>query len=232
MTVASKIRKLRMMSEANGASEEEAMSAMRIADNLMRKHGITEEELLRSEFKDSMRTASVDNQVKRQHPAAKWCGVMIGKFCGVRVWNQNGTLKFFGLNQDTLMAEYLFEIISKSMDRTWRDYLKSTDVPKQEKHTQYWSYRRGFADRINVKLKEIMEARDLSSQEAGLIVLKETKIEEALAIMIPNLSLSKSKSKSIAVDPNSYMAGSVSGDRVNLNRPIRSHNKKHTQRIA
>jgi len=238
MNIHEKILHLREMVPENGATEAEAMVALDLAAKLMEKHGITEDELNKAEFERDMSRQSFDKENKHRDPAVKLCGVIIARFCEVEFWfttqvdNRNKVERewanFFGFNGDVEMASFLVKLVSKSMERSWQEYLKAGEYNREiTRHQLYWSFRHGFADRINAKLREIIDARQPKSEATGtdLIALKDQLVKQAQKEMFPSLDLKDSRKSSTSVNPGAYTDGMIEGDKVNLNRPLRDEKK-------
>lgn len=224
-----KILNLRKIISERGATEAEALTAIELADKLMKKYGITEEELQKVNFNKDMKTGTVDKENKSLDPASKYCGVMIAKFCEVKVWktkeDSNQVLKFFGLNGDVEMAEYLFDLVKNAMRAGWRDYLRRNDLPKDvSKHKLYEGFHFGFGKRINEKLAEMISARTVITQSNGkdLLILKNEMVSEAFDNLL-SLKLKEGRSRALSLDGNSVRDGMKAGDGVNLNRPLKSN---------
>jgi len=229
--IRAKIIALRNMIEERGATEAEAMAALIKADKLMAEHGLTEADLEVAEAKRDMRHGEFRYGIKTQHPCAKWCSKTIGQFCGVVTWYYGSAQKSngFGFNADVEMYEFLLKLVHDSMNREWKDYLQNNPLrPGLSRHTEYWSFMLGMAERINEKLKELMEAREVKTDSTGtdLVIKKYAVIEAGMKEMLPGLSLRSSHSRGIRADGSAMAEGRKAGDRVNLNRPITSSSGK------
>lgn len=225
--IRAKILALRNMIEERGATEAEAMAALAKADKLMAEHGLTETDLEVAEAKRDMRCGEFKYGIKTQHPCAKWCSRTIGEFCGVRTWysSQEQTSNGFGFNADVEMYEFLLKLVHDSMNREWKDYLhKNPPRPGVSRHTEYWSFMLGMAERINEKLAELMAAREVQVDSTGtdLVVKKYAVIEAGMKEMLPGLKLRQGRSRETKVEGSAMAAGREAGDRVNLNRPLKT----------
>ena len=232
-----KITALRAKIPENGATEDEAMAALAIAAKLMEKHGITEADLKAVEFGRDMRQGEFTQRQKAVHPSQKYCAMTIGLFCGVKAWTsyvgpRKKHLKMFGLINDVEMAEFLLGLIHDSMNRGWKEFLRDNPKDTRSRHTQYWSFMMGFADRVNEKLEELMRGREAQVDSTGndLVVVKMALVEEGLSSMLPDLKLKKGKSSSTSLNIFAYSQGQTAGNKVNLNRPIQS--KSNVKRIT
>ena len=229
MDIHEKIIQLKKVVPENGATEAEALTALRLANRLMEKHGISEENLLATEFERDMHRRGVDKQNNHQDPALKLCAVTIAKFCGVQFWWSRMSItpkkekvfgNIFGYNGDVEMAEFLMDLVSKSMERSWTDYLKAGEYDRSiSRHRLYWSFRHGFADRINSKLDEMMKMRAVPTG-TDLVVLKDQMVAQGMKELLPDLNLRDGRRSSMGISRDAYADGVVAGNRVNLNRPI------------
>lgn len=225
-----KILALRNMIEERGATEAEAMAALIKADKLMAEYGLTEADLEIAEAKRDMSHGEFCYGIKAQHPCAKWCSKTIGRFCGVITWYDSSLQKSngFGFNADVEMYQFLLRLVHDSMNREWKDFLKvNLARPGISRHTEYWSFMLGMAERINEKLCELIDAREvhISSSGTDLIVKKQAMIEAGMKEMMPELSLHRSYSRGIRADGSAMDQGRAAGERVNLQRPVTSFSK-------
>lgn len=222
-----KIIALRSKISDRGATEAEAMAALAMADKLMAEHGLSEADLDIAEAKRDMRTGEFKYGIKTQHPCAKWCSRTIGQFCGIITWysSSNQTSNSFGFNGDVEMYEFLLKLVHDSMNREWKDFLK-VNPPREgvSRHTEYWSFMLGMAERINEKIFELIEAREVKVDSTGtdLVVKKFAVIEAGLKETLPSLTLRQSRSRGIRADGSAMAQGREAGERVNLNRPLNS----------
>jgi len=225
--IRAKILALRNMIEERGATEAEAMAALAKADKLMAEHGLSEADLEVAEAKRDMRAGEFKYGIKTQHPCAKWCSKTIGEFCGVVTWysKREQASNGFGFNGDVEMYEFLLKLVHDSMNREWKEYLPNNPKrPGLSRHTEYWSFMLGMAERINEKIMALMEEREVVVDSTGtdLVVKKFEVIEAGMKEMLPGLQLRQGRSRGIRADGSAMAEGRKAGDRVNLNRPLKS----------
>lgn len=225
--IKAKILALRNMIQEHGASEAEAMAALAKADKLMQEHGLTEADLEVAKARSDMREGEYSYGIKTIHPCAKFCSVKIAQFCGVMSWYRpsDSTSRAFGFNGDVEMYEFLIKLVHDSMNREWKDYLKNKPPsPGLSRHREYWSFMFGMGQRINEKLQELMDAREVKTDRTGtdLVVKKYAIIEAGMKEMLPELSLRNSQVRGIRADRSVIAEGCKAGDRVNLNRPLKA----------
>jgi hypothetical protein len=235
-----KIAALKAKVPERGATEDEAMAALAIAEKLMEKHGITEADLQSVEFSRDMRAGSFTQKQKTVHPAHKYCAVSIGVFCGVKVWTGQVEVyenkkhaKMFGLKNDVEMAEFLLGLIHDSMDRGWKEFLSLNVKSSQSRHVQYWSFMLGFSERVNDTLKKLIDARTSQVDSTGneLVEVKMALVMQGMESMLPDVHLRKTKTKGQKVNLDAYGQGQLAGDKVNLSRPI-TRQQSNVKRIA
>ena len=228
-----RILRLRQLIPANGATEGEAMAALLKADALMQEHGLTEADLNIAQAKKDMRSGSFTYTIKTQHPCAKWCSKTIGVFCGVVTWFSSSTNSSngFGFSGDTEMYEFLMKMVHDSMNHEWKNYVATHPAQKGvSRHTEYWSFMMGMSNRINEKLRQLIEARKVVADSTGtsLVVKKMEIVRAGMAEMMPDLTFTAPKKSSIRAYENVFQEGRKAGDKINLNRPLNagSNNQK------
>jgi len=223
-----KIAALRAKIPENGATEDEAIAALAIAEKLMEKHGITEADLANVQFKRDMRQGGFEQKQKQEHPSQKYCDTTIARYCGTKAWNGRSqtvkgkkTTELFGFAGDVEMHEFLLGLIHDSMNRGWKEFLKLNVKSDQSRHTQYWSFMIGFAERINDKLDELINARVAQvGTGTDLVTAKMALVEQGLEAMLPALQTREGRSSKTRVNHDAYGQGQAAGDKVNLQRPI------------
>ena len=221
-----RILRLRQLIPERGATESEALAALIKADALMQEHGLTEADLDVAQAKRDMRSGQFEYNIKTQHPCAKWCSRTIGVFCGVVTWynkvenRSNG----FGFTADTEMYEFLMEMVHDTMNREWKNYVSVTPVtPGLSRHTEYWSFMAGMSNRINEKLRELIDARKVIVEKStgnDLVIKKMEIITQGMKEMLPDLKLNAAKSSGVKVSEDVFQEGRRAGEKVNLNRPL------------
>lgn len=223
MKIHEKILKLKNIVPEKGATEAESLNALALAEKLMRENGITEKDLLDIEYKRDMKLMRDESLKKSEDPAHKLCGYMIGKFCNIILFMKYNKVEAFGFNQDVEMAMFLLDMLSKSMNRSYSDFLKSDKADSRvSKHILYWSFRHGFAKVINDKLKQMIDARTPERTSGGgdLMVIKDQIVKDGFNNQFPHMSFKEAGMSRQRLETNSFNSGKSYGDKVNLSRPI------------
>lgn len=224
--IIAKIRALRAKAEDAAATEAEAMAAAEFAARLLTKHDIKPDEL--AEVAKSEGTVSGFRQGKVLHPVADYTANAIAAFTETRAYNQNGEIRYIGLEEDVLMAVYLTEMLVGAAKRGWvahaDEYIEKAVPFKQMNHLRL-SYFMGFTRRVCTRLHELKKFRDDSrrmdqgnSNSNALVVVKSEIIKRKMEEM--GLSIGKARNEKQYLDPNMVLAGYAHGDKVNLGRPF------------
>lgn len=147
---------LRSKTVANGCTEDEAIAAANKAAELLQRHGLTEDDLIASEFTTSPRPVS-----KRSPLEAIYVGV--ARFSDCKFWyatdefgNRNAT--YFGRVSDVLVAEYVHNVLMIAATFAARDFRKSETYkarrkPKTRAHA-IRAFQEGFAASVVRKLDQ------------------------------------------------------------------------------
>jgi hypothetical protein len=174
-----RIRKLFAMSQQQEESANEAAIALRRCRALMDKHGVTEADLITSEF------LSLDVSKYKKRP--KWHSVLV---LGIAVANdcivesvrecRGGelTTSFKGFEQDVLLAQLMFEYLTGAMDRLYKEFSKENAVSGK---AYRMSFNYGFASTMQKRLFDLAKERtQVVSEETGtsLVVVKNQLVAE------------------------------------------------------
>lgn len=224
--IIAKIRALRAKAEDAAATEAEAMTAAEFAARLLTKHDIKPDEL--AEVAKSEGTVSGFRQGKVLHPVADYTANAIAAFTETRAYNQNGEIRYIGLEEDVLMAVYLTEMLVGAAKRGWVAYAEENiqrALPFNQMNHKRISYFMGFTHRVSDRLRELKKFRDDSrrmnqgnNNSNALVVVKSEIIKRKMEEM--GLTLGEARSQKQYLDPNMVLAGHAHGDKVNLGRPF------------
>ena len=179
-TIKAKIAALLNKNVANGASENEAMSAFAIAQKLMQEHGVTEADIMNNSdaAKDFLREVLKDGR-KNLHECDLYCVATIGEFCDVKVWQNKeykGNIKlgvsinFFGYTADVETAKYIRDVVYRAMEWEWAKY-SNTISNVGHKRSVRKDFLLGLANRFNTRLRNL-KAETKASSGTSLIILK------------------------------------------------------------
>lgn len=198
-----KVRAILAKTMDNGCTEEEAMTALAKARELMATYEIDESELEQHEKATTFRTAPSDPyEIKRG-----LC-VNVGKFTSCKAFrDREDVINFAGKQSDILFATWLLDTLQRFVMRELRSYQgKRSKLHMQNSNHMSASFVVGCAHRINEKLKELAPIDWAKTQE---LIVKEL-----------NMSLTKSRRSGKEVDQNAAMAGHKAGSSARFDKPV------------
>ena len=230
-SIAAKIRALLAKTVENGASEAEAMMAMAKASQLMTKYGLSITDVeLRAE---KCVTNSINSGQKNRGGMAR-IAVRLAQFCNCKVWSEqrrdeNGKIvsyhQFFGLESDTQIAQYFYDMIKAVMEAETARFKKTAIYDDAQYHSggrrrATASFISGFARRINERLQDMIDERDGEYRSTGsdLIVVKNQIVTEEFAKL--KLRLTSASSSRTRLNGEAYGAGKAAGERVGFNAGV------------
>jgi hypothetical protein len=226
MDIKAKISALLSKNADNGATESEAIAAMRIAQRLMVEHGVTMEDILQNNdaAKDFIREVMRTGR-KNLHEVDLYCVSTIAEFCDVKVWQNkeySGNIKvgvsvqFFGYVSDVELAKYLREMIFRAMEWEWSLYSNKINDSGHKRSIRK-SFMVGMGGRLCQRLRELKMENSTTGRD--LIILKDQLVTQAWAEQV-NIKLQKNYApKTVTVSNGAaYRAGINAGDRVNISR--------------
>ena len=228
-----KIRALMSKTISAGCTEEEAKAAAEMVDRLMGEYDLNVDDL-------TVRTTSCNRRPiasgERSHPA-RFIIHALTKFTDTKAWvnkdaKGNEVFTIFGLEPDLDVAEYLFWLFKRSIDREvgmlgimdpeWGD-----KTPQQDREARE-SFGIGMANRLSERLTELKSNRDFNTEQQtgrSLIVVKGAIVTEEYAKL--NLKLRASRSTVRVKDGAAYDRGRRAGDKVSINQGVGSSKQTH-----
>lgn len=221
-----KIASLLEKTAQNGATEDEATAAMKVATKLMEEYGITLEEIKKSKKEDF--AFAVFNEGRRNLHEVDLYGVSkeIANFTDTEVYSAKNCGKvevvFFGYEKDTILGEYLRDVCRMAMEAEWKKYSKN-NVLKGHKRSHRKNFLIGMSDRITERLREIKNQHVQETTGTELVVAKSQAVNNALR---ENNIVVKAKSRKTYYDKDeTFSAGKNAGNNVNLGNPIKNTTK-------
>lgn len=227
-----KVAKLMALAGDAGASAQEAETALRQAEKLMRKHAIDLAEVAARTgtaplytWAEDMVPAGWPKPIKGQPLWFGWIGSSIGKFTDTRVFwlvtREHGScIKFQGDEVDVAYAVWLGNHIRNEI----RIRANSYDAPGVNSD-QRWANREEFrhqmANRICARMKALRAERDvaLRTSSSTALVLVDDKIKQRDAAFGVQ-RYSNSKQTHLRGSIAAAIAGIEAGNKVSLHRPV------------
>lgn len=229
--VKDKINKLLAMARHERSNEHESEVAMRMAERLMRQHGIDLAEL---EAATGKATAYAWSTIRiatgeRASPTRSinhWIGFMalgVARFTDCKCsWMRDDhyghVIQFQGDAIDLEYAAWLFKFL--------RDHAYSAS--RSQHGRQQIAFRRAFSIRVQDRLFALRRERDDAMRQAvtsagtALVV-----VQNKIALRDAEFGRQKIRtSRTSSVAGDGYRAGRAAGDRVNFSKPIGSSSQK------
>lgn len=220
-----KVKKLLAFAADGRGNENEAESAMRMAEGLMRKHSIDISELQAASgkaatFNWKSVTIPVGEKARPTNWSPMWLGILsygVGQFTDCRVsWTNHDDyhrcIKFEGDEWDIEYAAWLFKKV--------RDigYAEAYALPGNQRD----QFRKGFASKLCARMRNLRAERDAAMKAAV------TSTGNALVLVHDKLIQRDSefgkqgvrKSRPANWGTEGFSAGSLAANNVSLNKPI------------
>ena len=221
-----KLKALLSQTVANGASEQEALTAARVAADLMSKYGMTYatvEDIEAETFAKDRRAWAPGRRNGRtgKRHAVEWCLPGIDKLCGCRHFfsYDTGDLTFFGTEAETATAHYLVVVITRAIENEWKAYLKTAQPERRRSAAN--ARRDAFKTAMSVRIcRRIVDmAADKLVGGNPLVVVKNAKVDEAFEASVKTRT---DKRKAAVKDQRAALAGFEAGGRTRLDTAIDS----------
>jgi len=204
-----------LLAKANdaGATEDEALSAARKAQELLEKHQLTmsDAELMSEGFSEEILQGN--NQLKRQ--LIRFIAASVSKWAGTTsIIIKNGNInkiKLFGLKSDVALASWLTMSLADFVMKGAKEH--SSNIRRQRTYA-YAAYNK-IADRLNT----MHEANTAPTDGRSLVVVKGALAKEE-AILRFNPGKSAHRRISIVGSQSDFDAGMARGAAAQFNRPV------------
>lgn len=222
--IKAKIAKLLALATDGGASENEAETALRHAEALMRKHAIDAATIHQSSKKETFKwlkawvtpykTGTASVIPKWMGVVAYGVGVLTDTTCVAVMRESKGAcLEVRGEETDVIYATYLINFLKETIHRVAGQYRGS----RRDRS----DFRFGMAARLQQRMKNLKAEQ----REA----LNEAQVGSGTALMVVDHKLAerdrifgkiKTKKEMRRTSEDAYEAGKRAGDRVGLGRPV------------
>lgn len=209
--VLDKIQKCMALSKS--PNEHEAAAAMRQAQKLMERHGVTETELGVIGYAAEVVHCSIQAGKKIPHTLQSVTALMMRAFgvyavygSEVRVSDRSFTVTYLGPQHRVLLAAYAHDVVSRAVDRAWAKHLKEN--PRYKGVT---GARAGFYLGWVSAVRDKVEAFGIQDDEQRAI--------DALSKSMYG-DLNEAKANKQRVYTNTMKAGAMAGESFDLHRPV------------
>lgn len=225
--IKARIRALRAMTQENGCTEHEAISAAALASRILAEHGLTLEEVESIRLGEWVGDSVEDAVFTPRTEEVVFCLVAIAQHFDCAVWSNAGrTITLLGLPQDVFAAQTLTEIICDAMEVAWDDYKthkRREPIGWRENAVEHERIRKAFlgsmGDKIARRLAAMKACPAAPSNTQALVVAKNEIVRRAMAER--GIHLRKGKPITFEDDFHASMAGTSAGGRVDLSNPFK-----------
>lgn len=224
------IRLLTSKTVSRGCTEHEAMAASAKIGELLKVYNLSMDQVFLDNSKCT--TVTINTGIFQRRPINR-CLVALADFCDCKVWfsttNDGIVYHFFGLQTDTEMAKYLYEMIDAAVETEIARFKASATYLYAQTHRKRLSssFQHGMVGRIANRLANMTQERQKEESVAcpvqqstgtSLIVIKHNKVQSEFEKL--SLGIRKAACSARATSHDAYRRGMIAGDHVNLNRPI------------
>lgn len=224
-----KIKKLLSLSKS--PNEHEAALALHKAQELLRKHNLSMEEVF-SFTADNVRENSAFSG-KKVPTWIGWLASVVAETFGVRVYKnsqyldgrpQKREIRFIGFEADLMIAEHCFEYVRRGIESGYRGKraeLRSRGIKKFPRNFKN-AYALGYIEAVKEKMAQlarIQPRQDFQANEhvSSLPVVKQNAIDEYIK---QHLNLGRARRSRMQLDRAAYMAGLEDGARIPISKPV------------
>lgn len=226
MSEAIKKRILALMAKTteNGCTEAEAIGAAQKVQELLHLYQLDLSDL---KIKESKCTTGTYEVQQKSDPMTYYVISAISKFTDTKCWRDTGAFgfieyKFFGLEHDVLVAEYITKICDWAIIWGGENFKETGPwlaAARSHRGRLKQDFQYGMAQRLSQRLREMKKAQeqtDIETTGRDLVVVKGAVVTEEFAKLGLSLTRSRGK-KSRSVDSEAYAAGADAGNKVALN---------------
>jgi hypothetical protein len=216
-----KILALMAKTTDNGCSEAEAMMAAEKVQSMLNQYQLSLSDIKLKESKCV--TGDYDTQLRAAAPTEQ-CVTAVAYFTDTKCWQSTEAggfihYKFFGLEHDVMIAEYIMKVCDWAIIYEGEDF-KNSDVyahsPNRSRSLKDFRY--AMAVRIGTRLREMKDAQNRANASDGrsLVVVKGAIVTDEFAKL--NLRLNRAKGGAHTYrDAAAMNAGQAAANRVNIN---------------
>tara|TARA_B100000953_G_scaffold290249_1_gene275092 strand:+ start:11575 stop:12297 length:723 start_codon:yes stop_codon:yes gene_type:complete len=235
--IKSKITALLQKTTANGASEQEAITALSKAKELMDQYFIDQKDI-DDALKGEKLILKSEPLTKTGFDLAFFYRALARLFDCETYYVPKQEIFFYGYEQDVELCIYFYKLITSSVLKAKSDYVKSDEFKllRREKgaHTKTLtaSFIKGFLIRVSSKMTKMYKERkeQRANSQQGLIIYEKNK---AVKNGFDSLGLSlRSSSKSLNADISAFNAGEKSGDGFDIMQGVNDKKKSETLRLT
>lgn len=225
-----KINALLAKTTENGATKEEALTALNKAQELMKQHLISASDLKETVLDEECVLASVrryPTKYKEVHIIAS-----LGKLFYCKSYYNKSKVYFYGFKEDTELCLYFYNFIVKSSLEEAERYKKTIHYKRLTDYhhgiTIISDFVKGFLLEVSSKVEKMYEERQKEQAGTGLVIFdqKQKKVSERFAQTGIKLRTVKDR---ISPRSSSFSDGKNKGSELNITQGVNGKKKKAKQ---
>lgn len=229
--IKAKVAKLLSLGENGAAAENEAETAMRQAESLMRKYGIERSQIVAdggevSYTWESGYYAFGDGKANKKVPVwYQWLTVSIARFTDTIVrmeyrFDEGMGVRFQGEAEDIVLALWFADYLKDSIRRATRDAKMGSSQGRE-------AFRKAMAIRLCYRMNELREKRNQEFSSSTALVVVNDKLAKRDAFFGGESYRANKKAVTIS-NAEAIRKGYSAADRVQFNKPL-SGQEAYTQ---
>lgn len=214
-----KVRAMLAKTVENGCTEAEAIAAMQMAEDIMQQNEITEDDL---KLEGEKAVIDMFVVVRDPHKISQKLAYCIGLFTETKIWLYGKKdIKYAGLRCDIDFAMWLTQTLSRFVQMELKRYMWANGYQKLDavnKRAVINGFVIGCVNRINERLREMVERRKTIVNSTALVIAKRALIDEVIAGI--QLNKINRRNRGTAIYSHALDAGKMSGDKASFGRPV------------
>jgi hypothetical protein len=222
-SIIEKIKALLSKTTANGCTEQEMLSALKVARAWMDAHEISDGELQLSReekvalYSESEADAPDGHKIKWQLCRS------VSIFCNVEIYRDRAKsgLTFVGFKSDIQYATFLLDHLSDFVHNALFEHLLDCDsLAAQDRKEEIRGFVIGCTERIGVRLIAMCEQSKnvRTANGKALVVIRDRAIKDFMEV--EGISLRSSAGSRAAFSDAARAAGQSAGNRADFGRPV------------
>lgn len=215
--VREKIASMLSKTVENGATEDEAINAIKMAKSMMEKHGITLEDIKNRKREKLELAECIVSRGKYKNILDKFLPNVIAEYTNTTAFhikrNDEVQTRFFGFRVDVELADFIYSTCRTAIEFAWN--MHKVTLPQGSRAKLRIPFMSGAVDRL------IDRIRKLSVTETGteLIVVKNQLIAAALSEKY-KMNEGRTLPREFDFENEAYRNGYIAGDKINFNRSV------------
>jgi len=231
-----KIKALLSKTTENGASQEEALSALSKAQELMKNYFVSENDL-QDPFIGEKCILNSTPLIKSGYDTSLFYNELSDLF-DCEYYFTNKKIYFFGFEPDVELCIYFYDLITKACLNEKKKYMKSKDyaILKTKYHgkTLASSFIKGFLIKVARKMYDLYAERkselNRNSTHGLMVVKKKNKVTDAFKDL--GMNISTTRQKDLQYERLAFSRGVLKGNEFEITQGISKNQNEKTLQLS